>query len=244
MLNIAVVEDDIVSAQIVHEHIQRYAREHDESILCKTFPDGSLFIEQFEQQFDLILLDIEMPHMNGMDVAHEVRSIDDDVVLIFITNMAQYAIQGYSVRALSYLLKPVNYYAFAMELEQAVQLITKRRAIQKRSIILSVERQTVRLGLDEIRYVESRLHNLIIHTSKGVLTLRKSMNAIEEEIHDSSFARCNVSFLVNLAHVNGITADKQVIIDDGSHINISRQKYKGFMSALLTHYGSGQDAHA
>ena len=90
------------------------------SIELNIFTDGKQIVFDYEPVYDIILMDIEMPGLDGMSAAEKIRETDRDVIIIFITNMAQYAIKGYQVRARSYILKPVNYYSFEMELKEAI----------------------------------------------------------------------------------------------------------------------------
>ena len=96
------------------EYIEQYAKEKNRDIRTETFCDGSQLLEHYHSQYDIILLDIEMSELSGMDTAREIRKTNQDVVLVFITNMAQYAINGYEVGALDYVLKPLNYYTFSV----------------------------------------------------------------------------------------------------------------------------------
>lgn len=165
---------------------------------------------------------------------------DRDVVIIFITNMAQYALKGYTVQARSYILKPVNYYGLSMELQEAIDYINRNRRQNGRALLLPSGGGIDRVNLSDITYIESQRHNLFIHTTGGVLRIRESMNAMEANIDDPAFARCGVSFLINLAWVSGITEGREVLVG-GDRVPISRQKYKDFMAALSEYLGGIHD---
>ena len=127
MLKIAIVEDYEQTARDVQEMIQRYAQEHHLDTECRWFPDGEEIAAVYESgeknPFDIVLLDIEMRQTNGMDAARRIRDRDKKVVLSFITNMAQYAIHGYEVNALDFILKPVEYFPFSMRLDRMVERV-------------------------------------------------------------------------------------------------------------------------
>ena len=126
MLHIAIVEDDPSYARQLQDYLGRYSRESGEPIEVAVYTDGDEIVEGYRAQFDLILLDVEMPFLDGMTAAEEIRRRDSEVVIIFITNMAQYAIKGYAVDALDYVLKPVSYFAFTQRLERAVARMKRR----------------------------------------------------------------------------------------------------------------------
>ena len=126
MIRIAIVEDDRVCAGTLQEYLCRYEKESGEIIQSTLFEDGEDIAVGYRAEYDIILMDIEMQFMDGMSAAEAIRKVDEEVTIIFITNMAQYAIRGYSVNALDYVLKPVSYFAFSQRLDRAVSRLRKK----------------------------------------------------------------------------------------------------------------------
>ena len=112
MIRIAIVEDEVEYQNQLMDYLSRFAEESGEVIDALTFSDGDEIVSSYSAQFDIILMDVQMSFMDGMAAAEAIREIDKEVVIIFITNMAQFAIKGYAVDALDYVLKPVSYFAF------------------------------------------------------------------------------------------------------------------------------------
>ena len=106
-MKIAIVEDEIQYVNQLENQIKKYAIDKGVEIDTTIFSDGMSFIENYKPIYDAILMDIEMPHLDGMAAASELRRVDEDVPLMFITNAPQYAISGYKVRAIDYVIKPV-----------------------------------------------------------------------------------------------------------------------------------------
>lgn len=130
MPRIAVVDDQPDMRQQLCSMIDQYSRENNCMLEVTAFSDGAQIITNYCKGFDIIFLDIEMPELGGMDAAERIRTVDPDVVLVFVTNMAQYAIRGYEVDALDFVLKPVNYYQFSTKLARALQRVQRRKGGQ------------------------------------------------------------------------------------------------------------------
>ena len=179
-------------------YVQRYTRQYGTPFEVTEFADGMEILEDYRPQFDIIFLDVEMKHLDGMTTAERIRQMDADVILIFITNMAQYAIRGYSVGALDYVLKPVPYFAFSQQLLKAVARLEKRA---KHYLTVPVEGGLRRLDTASIYYLESEGHRVHFYTDEGDFSAPGALKAFEEKLADCPFARCNSGYLVNLAQV-------------------------------------------
>ena len=127
MLKIAVVEDQQEVRDELCRFIRQYAAENSLQVEVLPIEDGAVIAEHYEPGYDIIFMDVEMPGLDGFGAAEKIRAVDADAVLVFVTNMAQYAIKGYEVDALDYVLKPVNYYQFCTKLSRAVQRVQRRR---------------------------------------------------------------------------------------------------------------------
>lgn len=133
MIKVAVVDDEQKALDILCDFFQKLQAEVREEISVSTFTSGEAVLAEYDHTFDLICLDIDMSGRSGMETAREIRRRDGQVIILFITNMAQMAIQGYEVRALDFIVKPVSYYSFSMKLRGAVNMIKKQK---KRNILL------------------------------------------------------------------------------------------------------------
>ena len=162
---------------------------------------------------------IEMPTLGGMPTAERIRLLDPDVVLIFVTNMAQYAIRGYEVDALDFVLKPVSYYQFSTKLERALQRIQRRRGGQ---VALQVSGGVQLLDTDDILYLETRDRLLHYHTATDTWSVRGSLLKAEKDLAAYHFARCNQCYLVNLRHVRGVQDDLVQVGEE--RLEISRRQ--------------------
>lgn len=228
MIHIAIVEDDTLYAQKLESYLTQYGREHSEKLKISMFKDGEDIAENYEAVYDIILMDIKMTFMDGMKAAEKIRMLDKEVVIIFITNMPQYAIQGYTVEALDYVLKPVSYFALSQRLERAISRM-KQRA-DKKYIIISVKGGSRKLDVNQIMYVEVWDHNLIFHMADETIETNGSMRELEGSLAGAQFFRCNKSYLINLEYVEGVQNNDICI--GGNMIRVSRLKKKTLMDEL------------
>ena len=150
MIQIAIADDDAVFLAKIEKYVRKYQEENNTDIQLTTFSDAKELIEGYHPVYDIVILDIEMPGMNGMEAAEKIRQTDENVVLMFITNMIQYAIRGYSVGALDFVMKPVNYYTFSLKLTRAIGRIQKNG----KEILLKLQDSVKKVPVDAIYYVE------------------------------------------------------------------------------------------
>jgi DNA-binding LytR/AlgR family response regulator len=227
MIRIALVEDDAVYRQQLMEYLSRYEKESGEAFRILEFTDGAEIVTDYKAAYDIILMDIDLRYMDGMTAAQRIRKQDMEVVIIFVTNMSQFVMQGYTVDAMDYVLKPITYYAFSQRIDRALQRMKRRR---KRFIAISNQSGMIKLDVSQILYVEVRDHELVYHTRKDTITTKGTLSDAEQMLHDKTFFRCNKSFLVNLEYVEAVQNYDVQVVD--TWIPVSRTKKKALMDAL------------
>lgn len=232
-IRIAVVEDDPTSCQQVLDHLNRYQEERNRRCTVSVFTDGSDIVERYTPIYDILLLDIEMRTLNGMEAAKIIRKQDSGVSIIFITAAPQYAISGYEVGALSYLLKPVPYFAFSQEIDRSIRAIEHNDSA---AILVETGQRRTRLNLADILYIESIRHTIILHLSNERINITGTLKTWEAELGGANFFRCNSCYLVNLRHVQGVE-DQDCLLSNGTQLRISRPRKKAFMNALTEYLG-------
>ena len=232
MLSIAIVDDVRSETEYLASFVERYGNENNEKIKIARFKSGFDFLDGYKAVYDAVFLDIEMPDIDGVAAARKLREFDNDIIIIFVTNIAKYAIQGYSVGALDYLLKPPKY----ADIKMRMNIISKRKRLNDYSIVIPYQGGERKLTSGEIVYVESRGHDIIFHTDGDeILWKGITLKRVESELTEHGFYRCNNCYLVNLRYCTEIK-DNSVMVN-GEELQISRARKKGFMVALVNALG-------
>ncbi len=239
MLHVAIVDDDQKIANLLETFLKRYTDDGKAEFSVDWYSNPVNFLTAYTNRYDLVFLDIELPDMNGMDVARKMREMDAAVALIFVTNMRQYAINGYEVDADDFIVKPVTYYDFAMKLDRVLKKIDKKEEVK---ITINDDGIVKYLPINTIRYVEVYHHRLSYHTSEGVFEARGSLNKIESLFIENNFSRCNNYCLVNLRYVKGLDGYTLFVgygqnSKEYDQITISHPRKKEFVAALNKYLG-------
>lgn len=227
MIRVAIVEDDKNYADSLKKYIRRYEEESGRKFLTVVFQDGEDIVENYTADYDIILMDIEMRFMDGMTAAEEIRKRDSEVVIIFITNMPQYAMKGYAVEALDYVLKPINYYAFSQRIDRALSRLAHRT---RKYLSISYKGGIQKLDISSILFIEVQNHDLIYHTTSGEYLVRGTMKEAEESLREEPFFRCNKCYLINLEYVSGLE-DNSVTVGK-ERVQVSRARRKELLDVL------------
>lgn len=229
MINICIVEDESDQADLLRNYIQTYGNKTNQQFNITHFTDGIDLVDEYRAQFDIILLDIQMKHLDGMVAAEKIRKVDADVVIIFITSTVRYAVQGYAVDALGYVLKPVPYLQFEQLFDKAISRVMTKK--EKLYIRVSVDERQLKLDCDNIYYIESQRNNVCIHCADEDYITAGPLKKFEEMLSGHGFSKCHNAYIVNLSYVEGVRKE-EVLLTSGIVLPISRARKKEFMMAL------------
>lgn len=232
-VNVGIVDDSARDRSLVESLLRRFEDENSLSFQIRHYDDGAALLDNYQPNFDVIFLDIKMSGLDGMSTAAAIRSVDSKVILIFVTNTAQYATHGYSVSALSYLLKPVSYFAFRTEMDRCLAALDQLREM---SILVGSGTSLRRLDITDFVFLESNRHRISVHTANETISFSGTLKSFEDSLSAHSFYRANSGYLLNLRHLRAIHGE-DAILSDGSSLKISRSRKKGLMDALMAYVG-------
>lgn len=234
MLKIVILEDEKSQSDRLAGFLAQYQKEHPLFLYTlQTFDRSVCLLDTYRRDADLIFLDIRMPDIPGMDVARHIRKMDDKVMIVFVTGLAQYAVEGYSVGAFDYILKPVAYSSFSVKLERALRVLALRET--KLMLDLRAKESSRRVAADSVIYIEVSAHDLLFHTIDETIKQWGTLSQYENLLRDAHFARPSAGFLVNLKYVQGIK--KGTVLLGSSTVPLSRSKRKEFLIALAQYKG-------
>ncbi len=235
MIKVAIIEDNDQDAESLINEITRYSKENKIDINYQRFSNPILFLDKYEPNFDVVFFDIMMPLMNGIEASKKLRKLDEEIIIIFLTSLAQFAIEGYSVQALDYIIKPLNYYDFALKFSRILPRIKKKEV---ESLVIKTKQGNQVININDIIYIESIGHNLNYHLfNKDTLEERNTLKNIETKLSKYSFSRCNNCYLVNLKYITLISGYKCYLNDIELAISQPRKKQflEEFNNYLLGH---------
>lgn len=235
MIRVSLVEDDNDTAEKMQGYFARYADENGVKISVARYADAESFIDSYTLDCDAVFMDIELPGMNGMQAIKQLRNVDKSVAVVFVTNLAQYAVKGYSVHAFDFIVKPVAYYAFALKMKGLIEYLGQNRKVM---IMVSGRQGKKVIPVNELKYVEINKHSLIYHTISDTIVCSGTMKNAYEELKDLPFAFCNQSYLVNLRFCEGVNGNTLYLKDE--ELIISAPKRKDFLNRLSQYVGSSR----
>lgn len=233
-MRIAVVDDSREDAQHIVTYLEQFQVEKNVFFQIKVFHASFDFLEEYHGEYDVIFLDIEMPGCNGMEVAKEIRTRDQAVGIIFVTSMAQYAIEGYEVNAIDFMVKPVRYFNFATKLEKALRFFQIHK---QQDILIHGKHGVYRLAASEIIYIEKDRDYLVFQTQQDIFRERGSIKEIKKRLGELPFSECTSGCLVNLSYVKRIGKDS-IFLMSGMELPLSRRLKKQFSEEYI-HYMGG-----
>lgn len=232
MTNIAVCDDEAVEIEYLTSLTQEWAKATKTAVSTSGFASAEAFLFKYEEDknFDILLLDIQMKAMDGIELAEKIRESSNSMQIVFITGFPDYISRGYDVSALHYLIKPVDREKFFEVLSKASDNLKKT----EKYILLSADNESFKINLKDIVYVEAFGHSSCVVCESCEYTVKLPISDIAKKL-DESFIHCHRSYIANLKHISRITKT-DVVFDNGKSIPVSRRMYNDVNMAFITFY--------
>ena len=233
---IAICDDMEEDVQYISSAVHKWAEKENITVDMETFPSAESFLFRYAEQksFDILLLDIEMPSMSGIELAKRIRKENDAVQIIFITGFPDFMAEGYEVSALHYLMKPVSFDKLSKVLERATDRLDKTA----KSVIIAVDGESLRLAISDIVSVEAFAHSCTLTTIHGRFEVKTSITAVEKMLSESArgeFVRCHRSYIVAVKYIKSISKT-DITLDSGIKIPLSRNNYQAVNQTFIRYF--------
>ena len=227
-MRIAICDDEQQCRQQAVDAILACTQSPD--VLTDVFAGGREFLQAFRNKpYDLVLLDIEMPEMDGITLARTLRTYSADVPIVFLTSHIEYALEGYEVNALRYLTKPVN----PEKLRDVLSMVVEKMR-QQRVLWIKNDMGEQKLLVKNILFMEAQNQNILIYTTKDTYCVRYNLSDYEKELSQDGFFRIHRGYLVSLAHIKSV-GKGEVTLANSTTLPVSRTKEKELKEALFQH---------
>ncbi len=248
-LNIAIVEDESSHAEVLQQYIRGWEKKNHKECRFYQFSDAESFLFEWAENkdWDVLFLDIQMPGMNGVELAKKIRDQGDQVAVVFTTGITDYLREGYEVAALHYLVKPLD----PGKVETCMQRVMRERSEREKEQVFLIEAEEIRNGEPgertmlrllqrDIVYIEAVAHNSDVHLEKSVYRDREGIGVWKDRLRAGSFVVCHRSYLVNLLYIRRIDP-AEIILDSGERLPLSRRNVKGVKDAFIRFYSKGDE---
>lgn len=234
MLKIGILEDEKSQSDELMNFLEQYRSAHpDFQYTATVFDTAGRLLFNYANDYDLLFMDIRLPDMLGMDAARQIRKMDENVMIVFVTNLTQYAIEGYSVNAYDYILKPLLFGAFSAKLSRILKVLNHR--CRGEWILVQTKQERFHIETGSILYIEVDSHDLVFHTEGREYHVWGTLAQYEEKLPAGFFSRCKACYLVNLRYVDAVCGNTVTV--HGIELAVSRNRRKDFLSDLARYKG-------
>ncbi|MGL6173379.1 MAG: LytR/AlgR family response regulator transcription factor [Cellulosilyticaceae bacterium] len=241
MINIAICEDNDLDRKILEQYLQevmenKLKKGKIESYLISTYTNGTDIMNDLEKhKYHLVFLDMYMGDMIGIEIAKKIRSLDGQTLIIFVTSSRDFAIEGYSVRAYHYLLKPIMKIQVIDTIESAIDHILEK---EDRYLLLPTLEGISKIKLQDLYYIECVARKTLIVMKDEKFTCTYNINTMEEKLNNMGFVRCHRSFIINLNYISSLRTGS-ILMENDEEVLLSKYRQKE-VRTKFTEYLGGQ----
>lgn len=232
-ITVGLCDDNPVQIEVLEGYLRDSACAVDLDLVSSTDPVAFLELVRVKQP-EMIFLDIDMGAVSGIKLGEEIKALDENVVLVYVTAHEKYAVEAFGVRAFHYLLKPLSREAFGKVLGEGLRLVEKSKAKADGTFVLKTKKEVARLRYDEILCFEKMGHKIRIRLSQRDYFYYGNFTGLLAQLDDASFVQCHQGYIANIAKIRGFR-DKTLFLDHGVSLPVSRS-YADAVKAVLAEW--------
>ena len=239
-MKVAICDDDIRCRARALDIAEDYREERKDAEIefeCFSGPEELLSALKSGRRFSIYILDIVMPGMNGIQLGQEIRRIDTDGKIIYLTSSEEYALESFRIRAFDYLMKPIDKNTFYTVMDEAVSSIHIKK---DKVLVVKTKEYNARITYDSILYAELAKRAVVYHMTDGKkvegTTLRTTFSeAMKELVSDNRFVLCGASMAVNLHHITMVETEG-IVFTDGRRVFLGKKACRELRAAWSNYW--------
>ena len=232
MINIGICEDELHYRVNIKDMLGDILSTYSINYKIYEFSSGEELLSNYPKDLDILIMDIQMKIINGMDTARKIREFDQDLEIIFMTSFSEFMQEGYEVKAYRYILKPISERKISRNILPCINEIMKKK---NNYLTINVKNYVDRIKIDSIVYIETDRPNILIYTNDNKYTTKMSISKIDKILREHGFFRCHNSYIVNLKLVESMNSNTLKIGE--KYIPISKYRVKELKLALTNILG-------
>ena len=219
MINIGICEDELHYRVNIKDMLGDILSTYSINYKIYEFSSGEELLSNYPKDLDILIMDIQMKIINGMDTARKIREFDQNLEIIFMTSFSEFMQEGYEVKAYRYILKPISERKISRNILPCINEIMKKK---NNYLTINVKNYVDRIKIDSIVYIETDRPNILIYTNDNKYTTKMSISKIDKILREHGFFRCHNSYIVNLKLVESMNSNTLKIGEK----YIPRSKYR------------------
>ena len=232
MINIGICEDELHYRVNIKDMLGDILSTYSINYKIYEFSSGEELLSNYPKDLDILIMDIQMKIINGMDTARKIREFDQNLEIIFMTSFSEFMQEGYEVKAYRYILKPISERKISRNILPCINEIMKKK---NNYLTINVKNYVDRIKIDSIVYIETDRPNILIYTNDNKYTTKMSISKIDKILREHGFFRCHNIYIVNLKLVESMNSNTLKIGE--KYIPISKYRVKELKLALTNILG-------